>query len=1624
MKKYRYFIFSFLSFIGVLFCTNNLQATHYMGSEIYYERVSATRVRVVVKIYRKCCEDANAKCAPANPANFVASNLDVEELCLGGASSTVSMNQDSVVDVTPSCDEGCSQCGLEGDNTPPCPPEAINPSDPNYDPDLVYDFGIEVYFFSTVITIDTSKCANYRFSWSSCCRNGDITTGVSGGFYTEATADLSVINNSPRFDKLPVTITCAGQDYVYAQSARDLDYDAQGRLADSIVYSLAEPQASSGPLSFSAPYNFREPLSYVGAGPQFNPGERRMPSAPLPPNYPEIDFRPIKGFILDSVSGDFLFHPTQAGERSVVTVKIEEYRDGKLISEIRRDLQFIIDGNCTANNAPVIYGIDGTSDQSLPNFRVQACADAPVELNIIIHDEDYFRIASRLGQPDAKDSVLVGFETNAPGAKVRVRPSSQNKSIAILNFQWTPTSKNVSPLPYSLTIRAADDFCQPPSSARRTFLIYVNPKPEVDTLTQLVGCGEAYFEATQDTTGGASKARIITYQWRIEEPGVGTTVYPSAGYDKPGDAQRSKDTLRHGYIEDGRKPWTVEVTDANGCTNRYGDTIDIPRFPRPELGTQDTAICLGEALELQAQGIDGQPPYTLTWTSSKGDTLKEETVSSVSRLRLTEVDTSAGLDSITVTLSDNVGCTTSDFVRVFVSTPPQLDFSPAEADICASVTEVIDPSASLVELDEGDSVTSYRWYRIDDQTSDTILVSQDSLLEVGAESQYVLRVADTVGCAGIDTFDLDVNAPIDVTVNPPELCFGDSTVISVPNPGERNFQFEWRYVETAGDTQQLFGGTFPNNFPRLVGVAAQDSVNAVKLTPLDTGVQEYQVIITEPFKTTVCRADTVVKVRVKPLPEVSYDVGIVPFQLGPVCADSDDRITNLYSNMSAETERGGEFFTPDGRGVETRRGNGGVLIYDFDPGEYDTTDFGEAERIRVPLIYEAEKDGCTDRDTIDVVVNALPRFDPGMLEMCEGDQTLDLPVPRDGRLSYTWRDEDGGSRVVAGSQPASTFELQAGDNAGTYALGLDLLNQITGCANSQAFDLEVRPNLEPRADFSRELCLNDPPFLLEGRLAGDDTGRYEFSYQGPNAAGANPLSAEDTFDASIAGARTHQIQMVYITQYGCRTAEVVDVLVNPIPEVSFDLGTEELCEREEVLTPAVLQPAGGDFVDEQGSVYGFASEGELRPRAAGAGDYRIWYRYEEASTGCADSVRQDLRIDGQPEVSFTNQEALCPNEPFEFEAGVRNATGVRWLMSGNYQELSPRRIRYEPTRGELRRAQVDVVAVSRTEPQNDACAADTARVSAPIYEVPNLDLEQDVTASCDPAEVTFRANTDSLRLQWVFGDGTVRRGADTVLTHVYQAQDTPRTRYRGEVRLLDERTGCRDTVAMREVVVYRNPQAAFAINDPDTRELLIVNPTARFRNLSEGTYGSPTRYRWDFDDRTRSDDESSAKHPTWTYSEEDSTVEVSLEVTNVYLNAACVDDTSLPLNVKAFIQVFAPSAFSPQAGGQEVNDKWFAYTRAAQSVELSIYNRWGEAVYRTDELITPAELEGGERAALGELLEGVPNYRREEARITRPWDGVDQRTGQACEQGVYVYTITSSYEGKQYQFSGTVTLLR
>ncbi|MDW8332509.1 MAG: hypothetical protein RMK43_12740, partial [Cyclobacteriaceae bacterium] len=266
-------------------------ATHIVGGEMIYTCLGNNQYQLTLKVYRDCYNGLAAYDNPAYIFIFNSSGVIVQTLSVQFPGS------DTL------------------DNNPGNPCLIVPPG-----------ICVEEAVYQTTVTLQPST-GGYWLVYQRCCRNGALITnlinpGSTGATYLETLPDPNVAscNNSPYFNNFPPTVICANTDFVFDHSATDPD-------GDSLVYSLcapfegastANPQPSPfnppfpppyGPVVFSSPYSATNPL---GGSPPLS---------------------------IDPVTGLMTGHPQTVGN-FVVGVCAQEYRNGVLIGEHKRDFQF------------------------------------------------------------------------------------------------------------------------------------------------------------------------------------------------------------------------------------------------------------------------------------------------------------------------------------------------------------------------------------------------------------------------------------------------------------------------------------------------------------------------------------------------------------------------------------------------------------------------------------------------------------------------------------------------------------------------------------------------------------------------------------------------------------------------------------------------------------------------------------------------------------------------------------------------------------------------------------------------------------------------------------------------------------------------------------------------------------------------------------------------------------------------------------------------------------------------------------------------------------------------------------------------------------------------------------
>jgi gliding motility-associated-like protein len=311
-------IFIVVSIFGISF--QQAHATHIVGGEMNYTYLGNDSFYVKIKVYR---DSLNAVPYFDEPLEFHVYNVDNQYV------NTYFIPLPPVNLVVPQIDDSCF----------------VEP------PNVIVDY---VIYEDTLFIPGVQP--GWKFSYMRCCRNnsilniesvdyqtGQTVPGEFTGALYPANLPLSTLENSnPEFITLPPVAICADKQLIYDHSAIDLD-------GDSLVYRLCTPFTGG---------TANDPLGNA--------------QAQLPP-FQEVLFIPpysltnVMGgtpLAIDSETGLLTAVPNTLG-RFVISVCVDEYRNGSFLEEHRRDFQFnvvdcskVFDADFEALNIPKVDTLD------------------------------------------------------------------------------------------------------------------------------------------------------------------------------------------------------------------------------------------------------------------------------------------------------------------------------------------------------------------------------------------------------------------------------------------------------------------------------------------------------------------------------------------------------------------------------------------------------------------------------------------------------------------------------------------------------------------------------------------------------------------------------------------------------------------------------------------------------------------------------------------------------------------------------------------------------------------------------------------------------------------------------------------------------------------------------------------------------------------------------------------------------------------------------------------------------------------------------------------------------------------------------------------------------------------
>lgn len=575
----------FIVILTSLLLSKALLAEHITGGEMFYTYLGFSngehQYRVTLKLYRDCFSagaqlDPSAAIAIFNKSNNAMVWNELVPMDGGNPQQL--------------------QLGFPG----PCISNA---------PQVCYQVGYYTFTVSLPASIN-----GYTVTYQRCCRINGISNLINSGnqgatYVADIPGTLSLasapINNSARFTGIDTVIVCGGYPFTYSFAAVDADN------TDVLRYSFCNAYigGSSGNQNASAP----------------NP-PTAPPYSSVSYNSPFNAFSPLGGSVSINPNTGLITGTSPAQGIYVVTVCVEEIRQGIVIATQRKDLQ----------------------------IKAGGCDIAKAQL-----DPQYI--------------TCDGFTMNF---------SNKSNSPLINTYYWefgdpgsgAVNDTSTSPIP-THTYSAAGDYI---------IKLVTNRNQDCsDSTTARVSVWPGFFP--RFNTAGICLTNPIVM---TDQTSTVYGVVNSWNWDfGDGSAQSTIQHPQHTYSSIGPKTVLLTVTNSKGCVDTVSHVVNVIDKPPITLGFKDTLICVPDAVTLQASGTGvftwtpvtnmvnpntGTPTVNPTTTTTYNVQLDEQGCINTDTVRV-RVVRFVTLDE----MRDTTICQTDDVQLQIISDGLQYQWSPA-----------------------------------------------------------------------------------------------------------------------------------------------------------------------------------------------------------------------------------------------------------------------------------------------------------------------------------------------------------------------------------------------------------------------------------------------------------------------------------------------------------------------------------------------------------------------------------------------------------------------------------------------------------------------------------------------------------------------------------------------------------------------------------------------------------------------------------------------------------------------------------------------------------------------------------------------------------------------------------
>lgn len=652
----------------------------------------------------------------------------------------------------------------------------------------------------------------------------------------------------------------------------------------------------------------------------------------------------------------------------------------------------------------------------------------------------------------------------------------------------------------------------------------------------------------------------------------------------------------------------------------------------------------------------------------------------------------------------------------------------------------------------------------------------------------------------------------------------------------------------------------------------------------------------------------------------------------------------------------------------------GAFSYSWFPDTGLNTNYGTAVTAG-PIVTTkyyvtgTDNNNCSSTDSLIIIVDTLPIASiTGVTSICAGDSTI---LTASGGDAYLW--SNGETAVAIKVSPNSTQ---------TYFV---VATNSNNCNDSASFNLVVHPLPLPQFSCANVCDGNSVVFTNISTINPSDTIQ---SYSWNFGDGSSLNNAQDP-SYLFAMDSSYSVQLLAFSNFGCFDSITKLITVNPNPTVNFTANDTTGCAMLCVSLQDLSSINTGnnvtwlwDFGDGS-ATSNTANANHCYSNNSSPISFNVTLAVTSDS-GCVSNLYRNNYISVYPNptaefstanvcfgslVPFTDLSSIPANttiQSWAWDFGDGSLINTNQLIPGGYLYTSANDYT------------VNLVVVS-----NFGCL-DSITKTITVSPNPVVNFSASDTVGCEPLCISFQNSSSVLNgsvFQWAWnvGDGSPGISSQS-FDHCY-TNDFLVAPHSFDVTLtVTSDSGCFTTVSKNNyITVYPNPDASFTVQPQTTT---ILDPTISIIDVSKGT----DYWNWNFGDGTAT----SAVSIPAPYTYLDTGTYIITLITSTQYN--CIDTAYQTVIIEPDFLFYIPNAFTPDGDG--INDTFIGKGVFIKEFEMTIFDRWGNLIYKTDD-------------------------------IDKPWDGKVNKGNEIAQADEYIYLIQATdFKGGKNKYSGHVTLVR